>query len=1148
MRSRSIALSGTLEQKQSSCTHWQSSQVVFSSRKSHLLGSQQGHVYSGFALAVLFAFLVCIYAPDAAAQTFRGSIQGTITDISGAVIAGAPVKVFSPSTGLSRTVIANDRGEYVASELPLGTYSVTVELQGFRTTTLTQIPVSVGSPARADVKLTAGAVQEIVEVNAEVPLVETSSNTTGGTIEASQVAELPLNGRDYTKLLELVPGSTSDPNGSTESAGSYGLFSLNGNRGRSNNYLLDGTDMNDGYRNLPSVNQAGVWGCPSTILPVDALAEIPVTGNSEAEFGRSSGATVNIVTKSGANQIHGSAFEYYRNGSMSARNYFNTDAQPKNSFTNHQFGGSADGPIIQDKSFWFVAYEGQRENGGLPQMGLVPTKAGIGDFTDGGGKVNSVIQRLIDSKPWGELPDSGDGRETFTTPFSNNSDNLIVKADQHLHWFSSGDLLTGRYFYSHGMQSFPLGMLYTGSSAPGFNTSTPTHVNLVSLSYTSVPRSNLIFELRGGYNRILQQFLPGDMGLNPDKAYDLNTLPPDYSARDLGLPTIDVGSYSPIGSTASDARGRVDTNYQLFGNVSLTQGRHRFKAGYEWRRTFINSFINSGHRGKLVFSDQTDTDGNVTSTALDQFLSGTIDSGSSTDGDGTRYSYQNNSGAYVLDSWRLSPRVTLNYGLRWDYFGVIGAKNNAFSIFNVKTGSLETIGATGAPSSLYPKDWSNFAPRISLADDLLGNGKLVIRAGGGLFYDSASQDFFVGNQAYNTNAGEAGPAFNSIGFAQTVASTIVDHAAIFSNYTPSSVFTVDQKLTTPRYGSYNFNIESQIAKKIALQIGYVGSQGRHLFRFRDLNQFNNVAGSIDSCGNGKTISYGQHCFLTYSVGSFVDTKLNYVNQIETRAASNYNSAQATLKVQGWRGVTSTLNYTWAHSIDDASDGLDFVPNAAMPDNSFNPHAERASSNFDVRQRVQWFWTYNLPKFKQAKWLVNGWAIDGMFNYASGQPYTVSYLFEDDYNGSGEYFGRPDIVGNPHAGTGGTNLLNVAAFATPCTVDTDPSSASYGDCLGHPGNEGRNAFSSTNYANFDFSLAKTSHLTKTLTAELRCDVFNLLNHANFTNPLLPGFGLDYLSTNGSKFIQTTATPDVGSGNPYLGGGGPRSAQLAVHFTF
>ena len=1097
-------------------------------------------------IGVFVAFLACFGSPAAVAQTFRGSIQGTITDSTGAYISGAKVKVFSPATGLSRTLVANDQGEYVASELPLGTYNVTVEQQGFRKTTLTQIPVSVGAPTRADVKLATGAVEEMVQVNADVPLVETTTNTTGGTIEAAEVAELPVNGRDYTKLLELVPGSTSDPVGSTESAGSYGLFSLNGNRGRSNNYLLDGTDMNDGYRNLPSVNEAGVWGAPSTILPVDALAEIPVTGNSEAEFGRSSGATVNIVTKSGTNRVHGSAFESFRTGALNARNYFNTDAQPKNSFTNHQFGGSASGPFIKDKSFWFVAYEGQREDGGLPQLGTVPTQAEINTYQTGGGTINPVIDALLASKPWGPLP-ATDGNETFTTPFRNTSDNLIAKADQHLHLLSDGDLLTGRYFYSHGMQSFPLGMLYTGSSAPGYNTTTPTHVNIVSLSYTTVPRSNLIVEVRGGYNRFLQQFMPQDTGLNPNDAYGLNTLPPGFTSRDLGLPTIDVGAYSPIGATASDARGRIDTNYQLFGNASLTKGKHSYKAGYEWRRTFINSFINSGHRGKLVFG------------SLDDFLSGAIDGGSSADGDGTRYSFQNSSGAYLLDSWRMSSRITFNYGLRWDYFGVIGAENNAFSIFDVKSGGLETVGAPGGPASLYPKDWTSFAPRLSLADDLMGNGKVVIRVGGGIYYDGPSQDFFVGNQAYNTNAGEAGPAFNGIGFASPVVSTITKNTPIFGDYTPSSVFTVDQKLTTPRYGTYNLNIESQVSKKVAVQIGYVGSQGRHLFHFRDLNQFNNVAGSVDSCGNGQTISYGYQCFPTYSVGTYTDIPLYYINQIETSAYSNYNSAQATLKVQGWRGVTSTLNYTWAHSIDNASDGLDFVPNASQPDNSFNPKGDHASSNFDVRQRLQWYWTYNLPKIEQVKWLVNGWALDGMFNYATGQPYTVSYLFEGDYNGSGEYFGRPDIIGNPHTGASGTNLLNMAAFAAPCTIDTN------GDCInGHPGSEGRNAFNSPNYANFDFSLTKTSHLAGSLTVELRCDLFNILNHPNFSNPLLPGFGIDVFgnshvdgnrlvagsdpSTSGAQYLATTATPDVGSGNPYLGGGGPRSAQLAVHFTF
>ncbi len=496
--------------------------------------------------SALFAFiLVC----SSSAQTFRGSIEGTVTDSTGAVIPGAQVKVLSPGTGLTRTVSTNDLGGYIASELPLGSYSVTVEKAGFKTTTLTNIPVSVGSAARADVKLVTGMVQQVVEVKAEVPMVETTTNTTGGTIEAAEVAELPVNGRDYTKLLELVPGAASDPVGSTESAGSYGLFSLNGNRGRSNNYLLDGTDMNDGYRNLPSVNQAGVWGAPSTILPEDALAEIPVTGSPEAEFGRSAGATVNIVTKSGTNTFHGSAFEYFRNDSLSARNYFNTDAQPKNSFTNHQFGGLLDGPIVKDLSFFTLAYEGQRENGGLPQQGLVPTQA---DISAAGGATNSVIKNLLNSNPWGALPltDINNGIETFTTPFSNNSDNVIAKVDQHLKLFSPEDLFTARYFYAHGMQSFPLGMLYTGNSAPGYNTLTPTHVNVASLSYTSVPKPEPdLSRFAAVTTDFLQQFLPQDGSLNPQ-----HCIWPGYSAARLLLERPGPADYHRYGRTASTAR------------------------------------------------------------------------------------------------------------------------------------------------------------------------------------------------------------------------------------------------------------------------------------------------------------------------------------------------------------------------------------------------------------------------------------------------------------------------------------------------------------------------------------------------------------------------------------------------------------------
>jgi hypothetical protein len=1112
--------------------------------------------------------LVLLFSAVVAAQTFRGGIQGTVTDQTGAALAGAQVTVTNVDTGFTRTATCDAQGNFTATELPLGNYSVTASQTGFGSKKLDGIKVEISTNKRVEIQLSPGSVKETVQVTADVPMVETSGNTMGGVIEASTVAELPVNGRDFTKLLEIVPGANSDPVGSTESAGSYGLFSVNGNRGRSNNYLLDGTDMNDGYRNLPSINQAGVWGCPGTILPTDALAEVPVTANPDAEFGRSSGATVNLVTKSGTNQIHGDFFEYFRNDALGARNYFDstnpvTSQQlPKDLFHNNQFGGSMGGPIIKDKSFWFVSYEGQREKGGLPQEGVEPTQSYINNW-ELSNTINPVIASVLARKPWGTLPVLSDPTIDFapvlySTPFVNNSDNVIVKFDQHLHLFSDSDLFTGRYFYSHGTQDFPLGMLNTGDTPPGYDTLTPTHVNIVSLSYTSVPKSNLVVEVRAGFNRFLQDFFPQDINFNPE-SIGLDTLPPGYDpARDFGMPNITINNgsnptFSPIGATSSVARGRIDTNYQLFGNVSLTRGTHNFKWGYEYRRTSINSFIDSSHRGSLSFD------------SLDDFLSGTIDGGGSAAGEGTRYSYQNAMGTYFQDAWRLTPHLTMNYGIRWDYFGVIGEKNSAFSLFDPTTQSLQQVGAPGGPSQLYPNDYKDFAPRLSFVWDALGNGKMVVRAGYGIFYDGPSQDYFVGNTCdYNLPCALAGPGFNNVQFGSlatnaagasiiTAGQPVYDKSSYSSGNCESSglpcAFTVAPNLVTPRYQSYNLNIESQLARNLAVQVGYIGSQGRHLFHFVDINQ-------VDPSCAWHPASSCQPISASNPDGWVPYSNFLYINQEQSSASSSYNSLQTTMKLRDWHGFTSTLNYTWAHSIDNASDGMDFVPNASQPDNSYNPAGDRASSNFDVRHRVQWYWTYNLPKAQTLRWLTGGWALDGVFNFATGQPYTLSYLFENNYNGSGEYFGRPDIIGNPYAGIQGNELLNLSAFAAPCTVDAR------GNCIPgteHFGNEGRNQFNAPDYTNFDLSLSKTSHLTEKLTMELRADFFNVLNHPNFTNPLLPGFGIDFLSLNGAVnngngkltgtgFLSPTATPDVGSGNPYLGGGGPRTIQLAARFSF
>ena len=1065
-------------------------------------------------LVVVLSFLLVTLSLNA--QTFRGTLQGTVTDSTGAVVSGATVKVANLDTGLVRTATTNDQGDYSLPELPIGSYSVTVTKAGFKDAMLNRIPINVGAAQRGDVQLGTGQVSETIEVQSDVPLIETTSNTTGGTIEGAQAAELPVNGRDFTKLLVMVPGATGDPVGSTDSPGSFGLFSVNGNRGRSNNYLLDGTDMNDGYRNLPAINEAGVFGTPATILPVDALAEVPVLSGVDAEFGRNAGAIVNLVTRSGTNMLHGSGYEFFRNDALDARNYFNTVGSQKNSFHNNQFGGSLGGALVKDKAFWFVAYEGQRENGGLPTQGTVPTQAMIDSYVTAGNTINPVIQKILDLKPWGILPASGTGATQFITPFNNRVDSFIGKIDEHLHLLSDSDLLTGRYFFGDSDQSFPLGLVGGGGSAPGFNTYTPTRVNVLSVSYTTIPKSNLIVEVRGGYLRFNESFLAQDRSFDPT-SIGLNTLGVGATSKDFGLPLISVSGLSSIGATPSVPRGRIDSNYQFFTNMSYMHGKHNWKWGYEFRRTFINGFFDAGYRGKLGFS------------SFDKFLEGDPEgSGRSAEGNSRRYTYQNSDGLYLQDNWRVTNRLTLNYGLRWDYYGVIGEKNHKLSILDPATQGLRFVGSQGL-SSLYPKDYNNFGPRLSFAYDVTGKSKTVVRAGWGLYYDAFSQDFFTGQLPWNTF--NPGPAYNDVQFVFS-ANPIGANAPVYTGYASTDVFTVDQKLRTPYVQNYNLAIEQQISKSVAFEIGYVGSSGRKLFRYRDINQVNPATG---------TVAFDQ---------------LVYVNQFESSATSNYNSLQTSLKMRNWHGFTSTLNYTWGHSIDTASDGQDYVPNASQPDNSFNPAGERASSNFDTRHRVQWFWTYNVPKLPLWKPLAEGWSFDGVTMFSTGQPYNLNYMFEGDYNGSGEYFGRPDLVGNPYSGVSTPNaVLNLSAFAAPCTWDPVGGACVAG--TQHFGNVGRNAFRGPDYTNVDFSVAKTQKFGDRVSMQIRADFFNLFNHPNFSNPLLPNFEADFLQNGsavsgnrlvGTGFLPIIATPDVGTGNPYLGGGGPRNIQLAVRFTF
>ena len=455
------------------------------------------------------------------------------------------------------------------------------------------------------------------------------------------------------------------------------------------------------------------------------------------EYGRNCRRLVNIVTKSGNQQFARHAYEFFRNSALDARNFFNPVA-PADTFPQQPVRRIRWRADRKDKTFFFGAYEGQRESGGQPESIVVPSQAQINQYVTDGYTVDPIVQNLLNVNPWGALPAVGDlgGPEAATqntsVPFFNDANTYIAKIDQHI----GQHLLTGRYLYGHSDQSFPFGLV-GGGVTPGYNTTTPTTVNLVSLSYTHIITPKLLAELRFGFNRFTESFHPQDNTFDP-ASIGLNT---GASAQDFGLPQISVSGLSILGSNSGNPRGRTDQNWQLDGNMTWIHGRHNWKAGYEFRRTTVDEFFNAGHRSAISFSGGTTPDNLATltdeSSGLFDFLQGVVGGGHQTVGDTRRNMYQDNNSFYLQDNWRILPRLTFNYGIRWDYFGVIGEEHNLFSLLD-NNGTLHNV------SQLYPKDYNNFAPRASIAWDVFGTGKTVARAGWGIYYDGFSQDFFGG--------------------------------------------------------------------------------------------------------------------------------------------------------------------------------------------------------------------------------------------------------------------------------------------------------------------------------------------------------------------------------------------------------------------
>jgi Carboxypeptidase regulatory-like domain/TonB-dependent Receptor Plug Domain/TonB dependent receptor len=1188
-------------------------------------GAEIGSRHGFLAFAAVFLAVTI-----ASGQTFRGTVLGTVTDETGAAVPGATVTVRNTDTGLLRTTESQANGSYAVPELPIGTYDVTIDKTGFQTSVTKAVPVTVAAEKRVDAALKLGQVTEQILVSgAELPQIDTVSDTLGGTLTQDTVKDLPVNGRDYTKLIYLNPGVAGSPDQITDSPGSFGEFSMNGARGRSNNYLLDGTDMNDGYRNDPAINQGGVFATPSAILPIDAVEDMAVLSNFAPEYGRNGGAVVNIVTRSGTNKLHGTAFEYFRNNALDARNFFDTSANPKAPFHNNQFGGSLGGPIVKDKTFFFVDYEGQQERVGVVTLACVPEPARIAvDRAASGFVDNPVIDALLARNPWpapdhpisaaqasntlssmfngvlGRQYDAGcpnGPNASLITPSYNKLTSMIAKID---HTFNQSNTVTGRYFFGDSTQSFPLALSASGGQLPGFNTVTPTRVQLVSLSYVHVFSPTKLNEVRFGWNRFAEGFFPEDQNFHPSSiglcaasnAPGGSAAGPTCSGSgpaDSGLPIILVSVtpsgassfFAQPGANSTDPRHRVDTNIQVIDGFSWKINKHDLKFGFEFRRTSVQQYLDKYFRGRLKFAD------------LSAFLAGTDQSGVTGSlqyfGNTVRHTFENDYGLYFQDSYHLLPRLNFNYGLRWDHFGVIAEKNHLFSNFviaNTGAGVLEQVGTPTLPK-LYQPDYRNFSPRVSIAWDVFGNGKTVVRSGFGLFYDSTSQDMFLGHLPYPAFFAP-GPAYSnsganvitSAGATGTIAPGVPIYQPSNCSRVECDIFGVDQNIKTPYIENDNLNIQQQITSKMSVQIGYVGSQGHRLWRFFDINQPNAQAIHDAQCPGALGAALGSDCSGTAGAAPvsfsaprpFGNPNPNgavYIFQENSKGRSNYNSLQASLHVSGWHGVTSFVNFVWSRSMDNSSDGEDFVPNAAQPadSTSTNPKNEYGPSNFNIPRRFTWVFNYELPKLAGG-WqkMKNGWGLDSTVTLQTGQPFTLNYNAEDDYSGSGEGYDRPDVVGpivyNYHDPN---NFLDLSSFAMPCT-NNGTISGFASDCrpgTQHFGNLGRNALQGPPFKQWDLAIYKSTTISERVSLQLRAEFFNILNHPNFSNPLLPAFIADPASNVspftsctcgfakgtgnrevGNGFYHIVATGDVGIGNPFLGGGAPRGIQLAAKFTF
>lgn len=1115
-------------------------------------------VYAVAGVVILAAATLSI------AQTSQGRILGTVTDSSGAVVSGAVVTVTNVATGVSRTATSSSAGDYVVPGLEAGPYSVKVQSTGFATLERTGIHLEVAKDARVDVQLKPGAETEVMTVSGEAPIIDTTSDVLGETFSNQAINELPLQGRDFQNLVILQPGIQREP------GGGFLSITANGNRPEENNYVLDGVDDNDAYYGTTVINEEGVEGTPATILPIDAIQEFNIQSSPEADVGWKPGAIVNIGIKSGTNTFHGSTYYFNRNNAIDARNWFNPviAGDPQDSRVSainlHQFGASAGGPIIKDKLFIFGNYEGVRSKVGNPLQVNAPISVPIGDpeysiadaMAECSPNCSPLSVALANYLPYNPGPDV-----TAFTDFNNlnRGDNGILKADYTLSQKHSFSL---DYFIGDSLQTEEDVSVLN----PLFLSQSKTRAQVIGgrWLWTLNPRFTNQFHI--GYNRFWQQVYVADHNLDP-ASVGINT--GITNPRDFGIPEIRISEFQShtVGGNGSwPLYTTPNQTLQFTDNASYIRGKHYFRFGGEVRTGSTDNVRDTYGPGYVRF----DFNGPEESP-LENFVFGYPDYGYVAVGDSHRYVTQTSVGGFIQDAWRMRPSFTLNLGLRYDVTFPIHERHDQLANFDPVLGMVQVGKQISSP---YNTDYKNFAPRASIAWDLFGNGKTVLRAGAGIIYEVPHISVFIGQN--NTEAqglaliptglpltdinGNSLPSPGNI-TATTLAlgSDIADNwqagGPIFGDLSPSAVpcsyveggtyspcpiFGVNRNIKTPFMTNWNFNLERTLWQDAGLTMAYVGTKGNRLYGVRDINQ--NIYAN-DTEGDEQS---GRPFLNQFPYLSFIDMLGNGDNSI-------YHALQVTLKQRTHKGLYFVAGYTWAHSIDDATTNRQF-----NIQDSNNPGAERGNSDFDIRHRFTFATTYQLPSRPGYAQMLQGWGLNSILVAQTGEP-LFFYDDVDDISFTQEYTDRWNLTGNPRdlhwSKTTPINwypdgTTNPACLATATTQGLLDNLAYYG-CYqqgsaimtppadGTFGNMGRNVARGPAYFDWDFSVIKTFRWHDRISLEARAEFFDILNHPNFG-------GIDTDLADETTVGLADCTTDICASNPVLGSGGARHIQFGLKF--